>query len=116
MRERFMRRHRQGTVGGNAAPELPGIGGGSAAPDQPAAGPQTETVHVIHGPLTMPFAVAGMTVAEAFTLLRGPLGLGEADGNIEVLVNGRVASGETSLERDSTLEFVHRSGEKGARG
>ena len=81
----------------------PAAEGGAAA--------ASESVRVIHGPMMLDVALAGMTVGEAAELLRGTLHL---TGDVEVIVNGDEATSETRLEKSSTLEFVRRAGEKGA--
>jgi len=91
--------------------ELFGTGSPGAtdpAPDVAGAG---DSVHVIHGPLTMDLALAGMTVAQARELLRSSLHLSD---ELDIVVDGDDATSDTRLARGNTLEFVRRAGEKGA--
>jgi hypothetical protein len=69
------------------------------------------TVQVIWGPFTEPLEVAGLSVAQAFELLRDPFNI--APG-AEVNVNGVAAAPEQRLRAGDVLEFVRGAGEKGA--
>ena len=87
--------------------------GGSPAPTDPsdrAPAADSAGVRVIHGPTMLDAPVAGLTVHEARTMFASSLGL---DDGIDVVVDGEDAAPDTRLQRGSTLEFVHRTGEKG---
>jgi len=108
--ERF--RDRRERRPGPTGPAIP-IPGGPAAPADAGAEGASEGgagVRVIHGPTILDAPVAGLTVAEARTMFATSLGL---DDGIDVVVDGEDAAPDTRLQRGSTLEFVHRTGEKG---
>ena len=108
--ERF--RDRRSQRPGPTGPAIP-MPGGPAAPTDPSElppGDGSAGVRVIHGPTLLDAPVAGLTVAEARTMFATSLGL---DDGIDVVVDGEDAAPDMRLQRGSTLEFVHRTGEKG---
>ena len=84
-------------------------------PGRPAASPSSTpiaTIQVICGPLVEQIAAAGMTVANTRSLLQGPFNIA---AHAAALVDGRPVPADYQLTGGETLEFVRRSGEKGAR-
>jgi hypothetical protein len=85
---------------------LPGRGPDDAALPGPASG-----VLVTYGPSQETLELEGLTVMQAFELLRQPFHVAP---EANVIVNGRPASPDQQLVRGDSLEFVRLSGEKGA--
>jgi len=72
--------------------------------------PEPRTVQIIWGPLIENLALAGMTVAEARTLLRAPFNLAP---HAATLVNGSPVGADHRLVAGESLEFRREFGEKG---
>lgn len=108
--ERFLDRRSQRP--GPTGPAIAMAGGPAAAtdPSDHERADGSAGVRVIHGPTLLDAPLAGLTVAEAHTMLASSLGL---DDGIDVVVDGEDAAPDMRLQRGSTLEFVHRTGEKG---
>ena len=88
--------------------ELPARGGDAAADAAEAAAPSH--VQVIWGALVEQMELAGLTVAEAFRLLRPTFNL--APG-VSAFVDGELSRGDRRLAAGESLEFVRAAGEKG---
>ena len=82
-------------------------------PEIPEVPAPPASVQVIFGPMADRMDVQGMTVGEAYGLLRHTLNL--PDGNVTALVNGEESNGDRRLQAGETLEFVRIAGEKGGR-
>ena len=70
----------------------------------------TGTVEVVAGPMIANLDFVGMSIGEAFTLLRDAYHLAP---DAVATLNGQDADAGTRLNRGDTLEFVRASGEKG---
>ena len=82
-----------------------------ATPPPPQeATPEAGSVEVIWGALPDRYEVAGMTVVEAYRLLREHLGIPRG---VRALVNGAEAEPATALRPGDVLEFVRAAGERG---
>ncbi|MEN8184807.1 MAG: hypothetical protein ABFS46_19985 [Myxococcota bacterium] len=85
-----------------------------ALPEMPAPGGATQgTVLVSYGTMLESFDLAGLSVADARSLMQRPYNLSP---EAEVTVNARDATPDQVLRAGDHLEFVHLSGEKGAVG
>jgi hypothetical protein len=89
-------------------PELPPEPSGAGAPE-PA--PDDAAVEVIWGALPDRYDLAGVTVVEAFRLLREHLGI---PAGVRAVVNGAEAEATRTLRPGDVLEFVRAAGERGA--
>ncbi len=87
------------------APDAGSSGGGAAA--APGAG----IVRTMYGPRILDLPVAGLTVGEAYEQLREMMHMPE---HVMAVIDGRPANIHERVASGSTLEFVKRSGEKGA--
>ena len=102
--ERLRRRRRDERQGSGP---LPG-----RSPDEPGSPGPASGVLVTYGPNQETLELEGLTVAQAFELLRQPFHMAP---EASVLVNGRPGAPNQQLARGDALEFVRLSGEKGAR-
>ncbi len=112
--ERFLRRPRSGAALQVVPEPEPETTFESQEPRPEADGLDAaggSSVEVIHGVTRLAVPLAGMTVTEAFELMRHALHLPE---DVMALVDGSQAEGDTRLEGRSSLEFVRYAGEKGA--
>jgi hypothetical protein len=89
------------------------------APESPtpeAASPEEQPgpggVRVQWGSFAQNFDLEGMTLLQAYHLVRGLYGI---PGGINAYVNGDEAAGDRVLRADDSVEFVRLAGEKGAR-
>lgn len=80
----------------------------SSTEEQAGPGP----VRVQWGSFARNFDLEGMTVQQAYQLVRPIYGM---PGGINAYVNGDEARGDRLLRADDSLEFVRLAGEKGAR-
>lgn len=90
-------------------PELPPAPPAAAVPEPASDDPSVE---VIWGALPDRYDLAGVTVVEAYRLLREHLGI---PGGVRALVNGAEAEATATLRPGDVLEFVRAAGERGAR-
>jgi hypothetical protein len=81
----------------------------AAAASEPAIAP---LVHVVHGPLSLDVALAGLTITEAYQLLQHTLNL---PPGVTALVDGDEVEPRFRLGAGTVLEFVRRAGVRGAR-
>jgi len=88
-----------------AAPDAGASDGGGAA--APGAG----SVLTMYGPFVHNLPIAGLTVGEAYEQLREMMQMPE---QVIAVIDGRPANIHERVASGSTLEFVKRSGEKGA--
>jgi hypothetical protein len=79
-------------------------------PARPASEPGG-AVQVIAGPTAESLELAGMSVGEAYGLLRVPFNLAPM---VTALVNGRPVEADHRLALGDVLEFTRPAGEKGA--
>ena len=99
MEKQLRRRRSEGTApAGLPTPERPAPAGSSA-------------VWVQYGSMSESFDLAGMTVGEARGLLERPYRIAP---EAQVTVNGSDPAADQRLRAGDRVEFVRRSGEKGA--
>ncbi len=82
-----------------------------AAPAPPAPVADAGNVEVIWGALPDHYEIAGLTVVEAYRLLREHLGI---PAGVRALVNGAEVGARVRLRPGDLLEFVRAAGERGA--
>lgn len=76
-----------------------------------AAAPGDGFVRTTYGATTLDVPIAGLTVSEAYGQLREMMHMPES---VIAVIEGRPANIHERVASGSTLEFVRRSGEKGA--
>ena len=81
--------------------------------EAPAAADDAGSVEVIWGALPDRYEIAGLTVVEAYRLLREHLGMPRG---VRALVNGAEVQANAPLRTGDQLEFVRPAGERGAHG